>query len=57
MTLAYATGPVDSDLIRAWLADSDATETAIPVTCLSLVAQRHDRREITFQVLDETRSR
>jgi 2'-5' RNA ligase len=53
LTLAYATGRVDSDLIRAWLADCDATETAIPVTCLSLVTQQHDGREITFRVLAE----
>jgi 2'-5' RNA ligase len=52
LSLAYATGHVDSGQVRAWLADCDAPEVAVPVTGLVLVAQRHDRREITFRILD-----
>jgi 2'-5' RNA ligase len=53
LTLAYATGHVDSEPLRAWLSDREGTETPVPVTRLILVAQRHDGREITFRVLDE----
>lgn len=53
LALAYATAHVDQAPMRAWLADSDAAETALPVTRLVLVAQRHDGREITFRVLEE----
>jgi 2'-5' RNA ligase len=53
LALAYATGHVDSGQVRAQLADSDAPEVAVPVTGLALVAQRHDRREITFRILDQ----
>jgi 2'-5' RNA ligase len=52
LSLAYATGHVDQDPIRAWLSDCDAPEIPIPVTGLVLVAQQHDGREITFRVLD-----
>lgn len=53
LTLAYATAHVDHAPLRAWLADSDAAEVALPVTRLVLVAQQHDGREITFRVVDE----
>jgi 2'-5' RNA ligase len=51
LTLAYATARVDTEPMRAWLADCDAGEVALPITRLALVAQRHDGREITFRVL------
>ena len=53
LALAYATAPVDQAPMRAWLADCDAAEAALPVTRLVLVAQRHDGREITFRVVEE----
>ncbi len=53
LSMAYATGQVESDPIRAWLADCDAPEFALPVTKLVLVAQQHNRREITFRTVDE----
>lgn len=53
LALAYATAHVDHAPLRAWLADSDAAEAALPVTRLVLVAQQHDGREITFRVVDE----
>jgi len=53
LALAYATGHVDQDRVRAWLADCDAAEAPLPVTRLTLVAQRHDGREITFRVIDQ----
>ncbi len=52
LSLAYATSHVDQDPIRAWLSDSDAPEIPLPVTELVLVAQKHNRREITFRILD-----
>jgi 2'-5' RNA ligase len=52
LTLAYATGPADHRPLRAWLADSDAAEVPLPVTELALVAQRHDGRAITWELLD-----
>ena len=52
LSLAYATGHVDPNPIRAWLSDCDAPEIPLPVTGLVLVAQQHDGREITFRVLD-----
>lgn len=53
IALAYATAHVDQAPMRAWLADSDAPEAALPVTRLVLVAQQHDGREIMFRVIDE----
>jgi 2'-5' RNA ligase len=53
LSLAYAIRHLDADLVRAWLADSDAPEVAFPVTSLVLVAQQHDRREITFRILEQ----
>jgi len=52
LSLAYATSHVAQDPIRAWLADSDASETPLPVTELVLAAQQHNRREITFRILE-----
>lgn len=53
LALAYATAYLDQAPMRAWLADCDAAEAALPVTRLVLVAQQHDGREITFRVIDE----
>lgn len=53
LSLAYAIAHVDQAAVRAQLADCDAPEMALPVTKLTLVAQRHDGREITFRVLEE----
>jgi 2'-5' RNA ligase len=53
LALAYATSHVDPGQARAWLADSSAPEVAVPVTRLTLVAQQHDRRHITFRILDQ----
>jgi 2'-5' RNA ligase len=53
LSLAYATAHLDQAPVRAWLADCDAPETALPVTRLVLAAQQHDGREITFRVVDE----
>jgi 2'-5' RNA ligase len=53
LALAYATSHVDKDITRAWLAACAASEIDMPVTKLVLVAQRHDRREITFRIVTE----
>jgi 2'-5' RNA ligase len=53
MALAYAVAHVDNEPMRAWISDCDAAEVALPVTRLVLVAQQHDRREITFRIIEE----
>lgn len=53
LSLAYAVRHVETAPVRAWLADCDAPEVPVPVTKLVLVAQQHNRREITFRVVDE----
>lgn len=53
LALAYAMARVDQAPMRAWLADCDTAESALPVTRLVLVAQQHDGRGITFRVVDE----
>jgi len=53
LTLAYAHDHADHGPMRAWITDSSATEVALPVTRLTLVAQQHDRREITWRLIDE----
>jgi 2'-5' RNA ligase len=53
LTLAYAVAQVDSEPVREWIAGCDAAEKTLHVTRLVLVAQRHDRREITWRVIDE----
>lgn len=53
LALAYATAHLDQAPMRAWLADCDAAEVALPVNRLVLVAQQHDGREITFRVVEE----
>jgi 2'-5' RNA ligase len=53
LALAYGIAHADQAALRAWLADCDAAEAALPVTRLTLVAQEHDGREITFRVVDE----
>jgi 2'-5' RNA ligase len=52
LTLARAVTHVDSGPVRAWLSDCDAAEVALRVTGLVLVAQRHDRKEVTWRVID-----
>ena len=53
MTLAYAVAHVGSEPVREWIADCEAAEETLRVTRLVLVAQRHDRQEITWRVIDE----
>jgi len=53
LTLAHAVAHVDQGPVRAWMSDCEAAEVALPVTRLVLVAQRHDRREITWRLIDE----
>jgi 2'-5' RNA ligase len=53
LTLAYAVAHVDHGPVRAWISDCEAVEVALPVSRLVLVAQRHDRREITCRLIDE----
>jgi len=53
LTLAYAVADVDPESVRAWIADSEAAELPLPVTKLVLVAQRHNRHQITWRVIDE----
>jgi 2'-5' RNA ligase len=53
LTLAYAVVDVGSEPVRAWIADCEAAELRLPVTKLALVAQRHDRHQITWRVIDE----
>jgi 2'-5' RNA ligase len=53
LTLAYALAHVDNEPVRQWIADSEATEETLHVTRLVLVAQQHDRYDITWRVIDE----
>jgi 2'-5' RNA ligase len=53
LALAYATAHVDPEPLRIWLEDSDPVEVALPVTGITLVAQRHDHREITWRLLGQ----
>jgi len=53
LSLTYAIRQVDPAPVRAWLADCEVPEIAIPVTKLALVAQQHDRLQITFRIVDE----
>jgi 2'-5' RNA ligase len=53
LTLAYALAHVDNEQVREWVADCEATEETLHVTGLVLVAQRHDRHDITWRVIDE----
>lgn len=53
LTLAYPHGHVDHRPLRVWLSDCDIEPVRLPVTALSLVAQQHNRREITWRPLDE----
>jgi 2'-5' RNA ligase len=53
LTLAFAVARVDLGPARAWLSDWEASEAEVQVARLVLVAQQHDRREITWRVIDE----
>jgi 2'-5' RNA ligase len=53
LTLAYAVAHVGQEPVRQWIADCEAAEETLHVTRLVLVAQRHDRQEITWRVIDE----
>jgi 2'-5' RNA ligase len=53
LTLAFAVAPVDQEPVRAWISDCEVSEAELRVARLVLVAQRHDRREITWRVIDE----
>ena len=53
LTLAYAFTHVDNGQVREWIADSEATEETLHVTSLVLVAQQHDRHDITWRAIDE----
>ena len=51
MSLAYAVGHTDHRQMKAWLSDHDIPPFVMPVTAISLVAQSHDRRTITWRHL------
>jgi hypothetical protein len=53
LTLALAVAHVGQGPVRAWISDCDAPEAELQVARLVLVAQQHDRREITWRVIDE----
>jgi 2'-5' RNA ligase len=53
LSLAYAHDHVEHEPVKAWLSDATASEVALPVTRLVLVAQQHDRRHITWRLVDE----
>lgn len=53
LTLAYAHDHADDGPMRAWLSDTTTAEVALPVTRLVLVAQQHDRRKITWRLINE----
>ncbi|MGD3109490.1 2'-5' RNA ligase family protein [Streptomyces sp. YGL11-2] len=52
-SLAYAVGEVERLPMKVWLSDNGPGPVTIKVGKISLVAQRHDRREITWDhILD-----
>lgn len=53
LTLAYAYADVDEEPLQSWLSSFRASPATVQVTRLSLVAQRHDHREITWRLLDQ----
>jgi 2'-5' RNA ligase len=53
LTLARAVARVGQGPVRAWISDCEVPEAEWQVARLVLVAQRHDRREITWRVIDE----
>jgi 2'-5' RNA ligase len=53
LTLAFAVARGGQGPVRAWLSDCEVPEAELLVARLVLVAQRHDRREITWRVIDE----
>jgi 2'-5' RNA ligase len=53
LTLAYGYKDVDDGPARAWLSDHNAAGVVLPVTPLVLVAQQHDRRQITWRQISE----
>jgi 2'-5' RNA ligase len=52
LTLAYACADVNDKPLQEWLSSRRIGTVAIPVTRLSLVAQRHDCKEITWRLLE-----
>jgi 2'-5' RNA ligase len=53
LTLAYAHDHVDHGPVRVWLIDHAPAPAAMPVTALALVAQQHDRRQITWRPVSQ----
>ncbi len=51
LALAYAVNHLDDAPLRAWLSDHDVPEVSLPVSGLSLVAQQHDGRQITWRLV------
>ena len=50
LALAYAVDHLDDTPFQAWLSDHDVPEVRLRVSHVSLVAQRHDGRNITWQL-------
>jgi 2'-5' RNA ligase len=51
LALANAVSYVDDAPLRAWLSDHDIPEVKLGVSHLSLLAQRHDGRQITWRLI------
>ena len=52
LTLAYACADVNDGPLQGWLSSCRVGTATIPVTRLSLMAQRHDCKEITWRQLE-----
>lgn len=55
LALAYAFTYVNDAPLRAWLSDHEFPEVKLAVSELSLVAQQHDGREISWRHIDTVR--
>jgi hypothetical protein len=53
LALGFAVAHVDQGSVRAWISDCEASEAELQVARLVLVAQKNDRHEITWRVIDE----
>lgn len=53
LTVARAFTHVDNGPVRAWISDCEAADLTLTITRLVLVAQQHDRREITWRIIDD----
>jgi 2'-5' RNA ligase len=53
LALAYAVNDVDDAPLRAWLPDHEVPEASLSVSALSLAAQQHDGRLITWRPIQD----